>query len=94
MMKDWIRNYGFLEDITSKKGKVPTLFKDGTRIQEKSSWRVLIFFENLGLEIQGKNSPKRAYLVDIQMGYVPCRGSAVSHVKPLSIMLLIKEEIV
>ena len=46
------------------------------------------------MEIQHKNSPKGTYFVDIQMGYVPCRGSAVSHVKPPSIMLLNKVELV
>ena len=70
-MEDWIRIYGFLEDITSKKGKGPTLFEDVTSIQEKSGRRGLIFFEDSGMEIQDKNSHKRTYLVDIQMGYVP-----------------------
>jgi len=42
----------------------------------------------------GKNNPKSTYLIDIYMGYVPCRGSVVSHRKPPNIMLLIKEELI
>ncbi len=36
MVEDWINIYGFLEDKTSKKGKVLTLFDDVIGIQEKS----------------------------------------------------------
>lgn len=88
MVEEWISICGFLEDIASKKGKVSTFFEDGTSIQEKSGRRGLIFFEESGLEIQDKNSPKRTYLLDIRMGYVRCRGSVVSHVKLPNIMLL------
>ncbi len=46
------------------------------------------------MEIQDMNSPKWTYLVNIQMGYVPCRGSVVSHIKPSNIMLSNKVELV
>ena len=36
MVEDWISICGFLEDIESKQGKVPTLFEGGIGIQEKS----------------------------------------------------------
>lgn len=52
MVEDWISISSFLEDTESKKGKVPTLFENGTCIQEKSG-RGFIFFEDSGLEIQG-----------------------------------------
>ena len=94
MAENWIRICGFLDDITFKKGKGPTLFEDVISIQVKSGRRGLIFFEDSRFEIQDKNSPNRTYLIDIQMGYVPCRGSAVSHVKPPIIILLIKAELV
>jgi len=94
MIEDWISICGLLEDITSMKGKELTLFEDGTRIQEKSGKRGSIFFEDSSMEIQDKNSPKRTYLVDIRMGYIPCRGSAVSHVKPPNIMFMINKELV
>ena len=67
MTEDWISICGFLEDITSKKGKGPTLFEDVIGIQEKSGRRGPILFEDLGLEIQDKNSSKRTYLVDIRI---------------------------
>ena len=94
MVEDCIRSYGFLEDITSKKGKVLTLFENGTGIQEKSNWRGPILFEDLGVEIQDKNNPKRVYLVNIRIGNVPYIGSVVSHVKSPSIILLNKIELV
>ena len=94
MVEDWISICGFLEDVESKKGKVLKLFQDGTGIQEMSGQKGLIFFEELGLEIQDKNSPKRTYLVNIRMGYVPCRGREVSNIKPPRIMLLNKVELV
>ena len=94
MPEDWITICGFLEDKASKKGQVPTLFENGIGIHKKSGRRGSILFVDSGMEIQDKNSPKRAYLVNIRMGYVPRRGSVVSHVKPPSIMLLIKEELV
>ena len=68
VLEDWISICGFLEDIESKKGKVPTLFEDGTGIQEKSGRRGPIFFKDLGIETQYKNSPKRAYHVNTRMG--------------------------
>ena len=68
MAEDWISICGLLEDITSKKGKGQTPFEDVTGIQEESGRRGPIFFEDLGLEIQDKNSPKGTYLVDIRWG--------------------------
>ena len=46
MIEDWISICGFLKDKSSKKGKVPTLFEDGTGIREKSGRRGPIFFED------------------------------------------------
>ena len=62
--------YSFLADRSSKKGKGLTLFKDVKGIQGKSGRRGLIFFEDSVVEIEDKNSPKRTYLVNIQLGYV------------------------
>ena len=72
MMEDWISICGFLEDRQSKKGKVSTFFEDRTGIQYKSGFRGSIFFEDSRMGVQDKNSPKRTYLVNIHMGYVPC----------------------
>ena len=94
MAEDWISICGFFEDIKFKKGKVSPLFKNWTSMQEKSGRRGLILFEDSGMEIQDKNIPKRTYLVNIWMGYMPCRGSVVSHVKPPNIMLLNEMELV
>ena len=92
-MKDWISIYNFLEDIETKKRKVSTLFYDRACIIEKSGQRGRTFFDDLGMEIQDKNIPKRTYLVKFQTGYVPCRGSVVSQVNPPIIMLSNKVEI-
>jgi len=42
------------------------------------------------VEVQHKNSPKKSYILDIQMRNVPCRGTVVSHIKSPNIILLIK----
>jgi len=39
MVGDCISIYGFLEDKTSNKGKVLTLFEDGIAVKEKSGRR-------------------------------------------------------
>lgn len=94
MVEDWISNCAFREDRTSKKGKELMLFEDVIDIQDKSERRGPILFEDSRPKIRDKNSPKRTYFVDIQMGYVPCRGRVVSHVKFPGIMLLNEVEVI
>ena len=93
-MEAWISICGFLENRESKKGKGLTLIEDRTCVQDKSDQRGPILFEDSSLEIQDKNIPKRTYLMNIWMDFVLGRGSAVSHVKPPSIMLSNEFELV
>jgi len=59
MVEDWISMCGFLEDRTSRKGNVLTLFQDRTGVRDKIGQRGSIFFEDSSFEIQHNNSPKR-----------------------------------
>ena len=93
-MEYWINTYDFFNERKYEIGSGLTLFEDWIGIQDKSGRRGPIFFENSGLEIQDKNSPKRTYLVNIRIGNVPYIGSVVSHVKFPSIILLNKIDLV